>query len=320
MQQKKLLLIVNPRSGRKRYNDDMLEVGKVLGAGGYHVTVLNTGAHGDATDYARRFASDYDVVACRGGDGTFCEVLTGIMSLERKPPVGFIPAGTTNDLAATLRLPMTPHKAAQLIVDEQPRECDIGSINGRFFTYVASFGALTECSYAAPQSLKNKIGRFAYFYEAAKEIKDIHPIPIRAVIDGEVIEDDFVFGSISNSYTVGKVIHLRKNEVNLNDGKYEVLLAKNPGSVKGWSDMLTSVIKKDFDERYIKYCHASEIRIETRDGSPLPWTLDGEYGGDDSVSDIKILNNAFTMFRPAFEHEIIDEGEESEQQETQAAE
>ncbi len=298
MNQKKLLLIVNPRSGMRKYNDDMLEANYVFSKSEYSITVLNTGKHGDATDFAKRFANDYDVVVCRGGDGTFCEVLSGLMQLKHKPPVGFIPAGTTNDLAATLRLPMRPSKAAELIVSCKPMPHDIGCMNGQFFTYVASFGALTECSYAAPQSLKNKIGRLAYYLEGAKEIKDIHSIPIRAVVDGEIIEDEFVFGAISNSYSVGKIIMLDKSLVNFSDGKHEVILAKNPGTARGWFDMMTSVFKRDFDKRYIKVIQGSSIQIKTLDGQPLPWTLDGEFGGDCNDVDIEITKGAFNMFRP----------------------
>ena len=295
---KMLLMIINPRSGRNKINDDLLEATNIFGMEGYGITVLNTTKAGDATTYAREFGKDYDIVICRGGDGTFCEMMNGIMALDKKPLI---------DLGNTLGLPMKARKAAQLIVSEDALPYDIGKFNGKYFTYVASFGALTECSYAAPQSLKNKIGRFAYFYEAAKEIKDIHPIPMRVVVDGQVFESEYIFGSISNSYVIAKVIHLDKNIVCLNDGKFEVLLVENPKSVKGWTSTLTSALKRDFDERYIKLIKGSHIEIETLDGSPLPWTLDGEYGGDDNKVVIDIEKHAFNMFRPVQVNEDSDE-------------
>ncbi len=304
---KMLLLIINPRSGRNKLRDDLLEATNVFGMNGYGITVLNTTKAGDATEYARKYGKDYDIVVCRGGDGTFCEMMNGIMELENRPKIGYLPAGTTNDMGNTLGLPMKSGPAAKLITERDPLPYDIGKFNGKYFTYVASFGALTECSYAAPQSLKNKIGRFAYFYEAAKEIKDIHPIPIRCVVDGEVFEDEFIFGAISNSYVIAKVIYLDKNYVCLNDGKFEVLLVKNPKTAKGWASTITSALKKDFDERYIKLVQGSHIELETLDGSPLPWTLDGEYGGDDSKVVIDIEKHAFSMFRPPLTKECLDE-------------
>ncbi|MBO5858801.1 MAG: YegS/Rv2252/BmrU family lipid kinase [Clostridia bacterium] len=304
---KMLLMIINPRSGRNKINDDLLEATNIFGMEGYGITVLNTTKAGDATEYAREFGKDYDIVICRGGDGTFCEMMNGIMSLDKKPLIGYIPAGTTNDLGNTLSLPMKARKAAQLIVSEDALPYDIGTFNGKYFTYVASFGALTECSYAAPQSLKNKIGRFAYFYEAAKEIKDIHPIPLRVKVDDQVFEGEYIFGSISNSYVIAKVIHLDPELVCLNDGKFEVLLVENPRNVKGWATTLTSAVARKFDERYIKLVKGSHIEIETLDGSPLPWTLDGEYGGDDNKVVIDIKKHAFNMFRPVQKNEDTEE-------------
>ena len=300
-----LLMIINPRSGRNKVRDDLLEATNVFGMHGYGITVLNTTKAGDATEYAREFGKDYDIVICRGGDGTFCEMMNGIMSLSNRPQIGYMPAGTTNDMGNTLGLPLKSGKAAQLIVKENALPCDIGEFNGRFFTYVASFGALTECSYAAPQSLKNKVGRLAYYIEGAKEIKDIHPVPMRVTVDGKVFEGDYVFGAISNPYTIAKVIKLDQNYVCLNDGKFEVLLVENPKNIKGWASTITSALKKDFDERYIKLIQGSHIELEVLDGSPLPWTLDGEYGGDDNKVVIDVHKHAYNMFRPPLVNEMV---------------
>lgn len=302
---KMLLMIINPRSGRNKIRDDLLEATNVFGMHGYGITVLNTTKAGDATEYAREFGKDYDIVICRGGDGTFCEMMNGIMALENRPQIGYMPAGTTNDMGNTLGLPLKSGKAAQLIVKEKALPCDIGEFNGKFFTYVASFGALTECSYAAPQSLKNKVGRLAYYLEGAKEIKDIHPIPMRVTVDGQVFEGEYVFGAISNSYTIAKVIKLDTNYVCLNDGKFEVLLVQNPASIKGWASTITSALRRDFDERYIKLVQGSHIELKVLDGSPLPWTLDGEYGGDDNEVIIDVHKHAYKMFRPPLVNEMV---------------
>ncbi len=302
---KKLLLIINPCSGINKINDDLMDATAVFGAHGYEITIMHTAKTGDATDYAREHGSKYDIVVCRGGDGTFCEMMNGIMELENKPDIGYMPAGTTNEIANNLGLPARlSGKAAQLIVKETALPYDLATFNGRYFTYVASFGALTECSYATPQKLKNKIGRFAYFYEAAKEIKDIHSIPIRCVVDGIEIEDEFIFGAISNSYTVGKVIHLNRDDVCLNDGEFEIILAKNPGTVKGWAGLAGAVLKKNLDNPNIKYLKGKHIELETLDGSPLPWTLDGEYGGDDSKVVIDVHKHCFNFFRPPLINEM----------------
>ncbi len=306
MKNKKLLFIVNPRSGRNKFNDDLLEVTNIFGKKGYEMTVMTTEKSGDATEFAKRYGADYGMVVCRGGDGTFCETLNGLMTLETRPTVGFIPAGTTNDLANTLGLPTKPRQAAQMIVSENPLPNDLGEMNGRYFTYVASFGALTKCSYATSQSLKNKIGRLAYFYEGAKEVKDIKPIPMRIVCDGTVIEDEIIFGAVSNSYTVGKIIHLDRDMVVLNDGLFEAVFAFNPGNFGNFLKMFTGAMKSEFDEKYIKILQGKHIEIKTLDGSALPWTLDGEFGGNHSEVVIDVHEKAFKMYRPPLKHEMLD--------------
>ena len=301
---KKLLMIINPRSGRNKRNDDLSDALEVFSAHGYSVTVMNTTKSGDATEYAQKFGSDYDIVVCRGGDGTFCEMMNGIMTLDSKPEIGFVPAGTTNDLATTLGLSPNGEKASQLIVRETSRPCDLGVFNGRYFTYVASFGAFTKCSYATPQKLKNKIGRTAYFYEAAKEIKDIKPVPMRCVVDGVEFEGNFIFGSISNSYTVGKIIHLDEDTVCLNDGKYEVLFAEKPETLKGWAGLAECILKKNLDHKNVKFLQGSSVKIQTLDGSKIPWTIDGEFAGDVNTVEIEVCKHAFRMFRPPLLHEM----------------
>ena len=175
--------------------------------------------------------------------------------------------------------------------------------NGRYFTYVASFGAFTKCSYATPQKLKNKIGRLAYFYEAAKEIKDIKSVPMRCTVDGKVFEGKFMFGSISNSRTVGKVIHLDEKTVCLNDGKFEVLFAENPGTLKGWLGIGKCILSKNLEHKNVKFMQGSSVKIETLDGSKIPWTIDGEFAGNVSSVDLKVHKHAFNMYRPPLFHE-----------------
>lgn len=301
---KKLLMIINPCSGRNKRNDDLSDALRIFGAHGYTTTVLNTTKSGDATQFAKEHGAEYDIVVCRGGDGTFCEMMNGIMALDQKPRIGFIPAGTTNDLANTIGLSPVSEKAAKLIMHEAPRPSDLGCFNGRFFTYVASFGAFTKCSYATSQKLKNKIGRLAYFYGAAKDIKDIRPVPMKCTVDGVEYEGDYIFGSISNSYTVGKIIHMNEDTVCLNDGRFEVLLAKNPGSLKGWLEFGECILKKNFESEHLVFVQGTHVELQTLDGSKIPWTLDGEFGGDTDEVVLDVHKHAFRMFRPPLLHEM----------------
>ncbi len=300
---KKILIIKNPCSGRTGHGDNFKDILKTLGDHGYDVTVMNTTQAGDATEIAKNHGSSYDIVVCMGGDGTFCEMMNGIMTLESKPDIGFVPAGTTNDLANTIGLSSKNKEAVQTLVTEPARPCDLGSFNGRYFTYVASFGAFTRCAYATSQKLKNKIGRLAYFYGAAKDVKDIKSIPMRCVVDGVEFEGRFIFGSISNSLTVGKIIHLDEKTVCLNDGKFEVLFAENPGTLKGWLELARCVFTRNLNHKNIKLLQGSDITVETLDGSGIPWTIDGEFAGNVNSVKLEVCKHAFMMHRPPMFHE-----------------
>jgi len=300
---KTAMLIINPCSGKNRARKSPVDLAGVFGNNGYITTVYETKGTGDATELALKYASGYDMVVCRGGDGTFSEMLNGLMQLEKRPPIGFIPAGTTNELASTLGIPTDARTAAETIFDSDTYSNDIGLFNNsRYFTYVASFGAFSECSYAASQKLKNRIGRFAYFVESAKEIRDIRPIPLRVECDDFTEEGEYVIGSVSNSHSVGGIIKLDEKTVHLNDGKFEVFLGKNPGSVSAWKDTLVSIAKHDFDERYLKIIKTSKVRFSPLGNDEIPWSIDGEFGGNNKQVEISVVQNAYNIFRPVLKN------------------
>jgi len=298
MVSKKLLLIINPRSGRNKARNGLIDLANVFSNNGYIPTVFTTRGVGDATEIVMKHAHGFDLVVCRGGDGTFSEVLNGLMRIENKPPVGFVPAGTTNDLAATFGISLDPRRAAATIIKENALTNDIGIFNGRYFTSVATFGFLTESSYATSQDLKNRVGRLAYFMEATKEVKDIHAMHLRVKSGDFEEEGEYVFGAVSSAFTIGKIIKLDQRTVSLNDGLFEVVLAKHPGRVTGWRNMLWSVLNRTFDKRYINIFKTNSITMESLDGEEIPWSLDGEFGGYHTDVDITVIEKAYRLFRP----------------------
>lgn len=303
---KKALIIVNPCSGKNKTRNVYKDIDALFCRNNYTPTVMTTTRKGHASEIALEHACDYDLVVCRGGDGTFSEMLNGLMKLNEMPLIGYIPSGTTNELAVAFGISTHAKAAAETMFHSNPLPNDIGLFNGdKYFTYVASFGAFSRCSYAASQKLKNKIGRFAYFYESAKEFKDIRSIPMRVECDDFVEEGEYVIGSVSNSYSIGKIIKLDENEVCLNDGMFEVFLGKNPGSVSGWKDMLASIAKKKFDERYIRIIKTGKAKFTLLQEQAIPWSLDGEFGGNNKNVEIDVVQNAYNIISPKAEKETM---------------
>ena len=289
---------MNPCSGKKRANHVLADIIAVLNRGGFDVTVYMTAARGDAAQTAAQRAAEFDVVLCIGGDGTFNEVVSGLCASGSHTPVGYIPAGSTNDFANSLGLSKNMLHAARDVVDGVARPLDIGRFGDRYFSYIASFGAFTRASYATPQNLKNTLGHLAYLLAGVKELTAIRSRHLRLTLDdGTVLEDDYIFGAISNSTSVAGVLTLSSSLVDMSDGIFEVLLIREPKSLVELSDCVLALSTQEYNTPMLTL--ASAKRVEVEGAEDMSWTLDGEYadGGEHCV--IENLHNAIrVLVRP----------------------
>lgn len=272
---KRMLLIMNPISGQKKAAKLLPEIISLFNRANFEVITYLTGAPGDATRMAALRGSDVDLVVCSGGDGTFNETITGLLSRGVQVPVGYLPSGTTNDFAASLKLSTNPLKAAQDILEGQPVAYDVGKFGQRYFSYVASFGAFTQASYTTPQSVKNILGHAAYVLSGISELSQIRNEHVRMEIDGEIVEDDFLFGAISNATCVGGILTLDPRYVDLSDGLLEILLIRAPGSLMELHECIQALQTQDYNNcAMVTFRHARKVEVFA---SPdMPWTLDGE--------------------------------------------
>lgn len=293
---KKILLIVNPCAGRNKSRAGTFEIVDKFSKEDYEFAVHTTTCQGDATNIVREKTGESDIVVCCGGDGTLNETINGVMDLPNRVPIGYIPTGTTNDLATSLGLPSGIKNATDIIIDGHVNDYDIGLFNNRCFCYVASFGAFARSSYSTSQKLKNKFGYAAYLAAAVPQVFEIHSTKMRIEYDGGVIEDEFVFGAVSNSLSVGGFFKLPKDEVKFNDGVFEVLLVKK---IKPYQlfDILAKVRAQKYDGKQIILLKTSNLKIYSPD-EDVAWTLDGEFGGKHKKVDIHVLERAVRICSP----------------------
>ncbi len=291
---RKLLLIMNPCSGKKRANKVLAEIIGIFNRGGFAVTAYMTAARGDATRVAASLAGEFELVACVGGDGTLNEVVSGLHEAGLDTPIGYIPAGSTNDFASSIGLPKNLLEAARRIVSGQPRRLDIGSFNGRCFSYVASFGAFTRASYATPQGLKNALGHMAYLMAGVKELTSIRGTHMRfRLADGTELEDDYIFGAVSNSTSVAGVLTLSPELVDMNDGLFELLLIRKPHSLLELSDCVLALTTQEYHTPMLTMVSTSRVEIDCP--AELDWTLDGEYAEGQSHCVAENLHDAIRV-------------------------
>ena len=279
MDGKKLYFLFNPTSGKGRIREHLLEIVDIFTKAGYEVTVHPTQAQGDAQRLTEELADEYDLIVCSGGDGTLDEVVTGLIRSDSLTPVGYIPAGSTNDFAQSLQIPSNMVKAAETVVNGRAFPCDVGAFNDDTFIYVAAFGLFTDVSYQTNQRLKNIFGHAAYVMEGAKRLYDIPSYYLEVEVNGETIRDEFIYGMVSNSVSVGGVKNLMSQTVELDDGLFEVMLIRMPQNPLQLNEIMTNlVMPKSCDTPYIFICKTDHIEIRSEDA--VPWTLDGEFGGE----------------------------------------
>ena len=292
-----LLLIYNPTAGKGQLPDELAAVLDEFTKANWLVTAYPTQGKGDAVRAARELGPRFSRLVCAGGDGTLSETVTGLMQLEDPPILGYIPFGSTNDCAANLGLPRIPRQAAAIAAGQGvPRPSDIGKLNGRPFVYVAAFGAFTKVAYETPQDLKNTFGHLAYVMAGIASLPSITPYHLRIECDDQVLEDDFFYGMVCNTISVGGMKALPTDRVVLDDGLFEVILVRKPTSITDLTDSLQALIRQEPPQSgAVLSFHASHLKFTAE--KPIPWTLDGEYGGSHEINVVENCRQALTVMQ-----------------------
>lgn len=296
---KKLLFLYNPHAGKARLSESVPKVIQIFQNAGYLVTVYATTGPGDAIERTAELAGGFDHMVCAGGDGTLSEVITGLLNGGHQLPLGYIPAGSTNDFSRTLNLSGNPLLAAETAVRGTPQLCDIGTFNHTHFVYVAAFGVFTSVSYATPQEVKNIFGHTAYIMEGIKSLAEITSYHMHILFDGQELDGQFVYGMVSNSTSVGGFQGLMNQDVILDDGLFEVMLVKAPKSIADLNGIIASLLSHTPNDNVIAF-QARQLEFQSAD--EIPWTLDGEFGGSHCVTRISNECSAVTIMRNADEH------------------
>ena len=290
-----MLFVMNPYAGTRKANRQLADILGVFNRAGFRVETYMTQFQGDGQQIVRERAAEVDVVVCCGGDGTFNETVSGLLSSGADTPIGYIPAGSTNDFAASLGLTGGFTELAERIVKGTPTPIDVGSFGARYFTYVASFGAFTRASYSAPQNIKNALGHTAYLLEGIQELSQIRKVRVKMEMDERTVEDEFLFGAICNSTSLGGVLTLDPKQVDLSDGKFEVLLVRMPRDLSEIKECIQAVQKQKYNCKMITFQSTSTVKITAP--PDMPWTLDGEREDGHWQAEVKNLHHAIRLLK-----------------------
>jgi YegS/Rv2252/BmrU family lipid kinase len=295
--EKKLLFFVNPNAGKEGIRAHLMDAIHRFTAGGYAVTVHSTQGPAELTEYLAAHGGEYDLVVSCGGDGTLNETVNGLMALDPKPLLGYIPGGSVNDFASSLHIPKSIPEAVDTILTGKPFDCDLCRFNGKYFTYVAAFGAFTAVSYETPHASKAVLGRTAYVLEGIKSLSDIRPIPVQVTHAGGSIETEVLYGMVSNGTSVGGFKLSTEGTVRVDDGLSEIVLVRKLNNMLEYNNMLAAFVARDFGNEKYFYCfHTNQATFTFP--TPVSWTLDGEYGGTVTEARVENLPLAFRVMVP----------------------
>ena len=295
----KMLFIYNPRAGKAQIRSNLLDIIDTFVKAGYEVTAYPTQAAGDAVIAVQERREGYDIVACSGGDGTLDEVVSGMMKCDRKLPIGYIPAGSTNDFASSLGIPKSMIKAADVVVEGRDYACDIGVFNQDHFIYVAAFGIFTDVSYATKQDAKNVLGHAAYLIEGVRRLPSVRSYPLKITCNDQVIEGEFLYGMVTNSYSVGGFRGITGQDILLDDGLFEVTLIRKPSNPLDLNNIILALVDKRVKSEHIHTFKTSRLIVESEEA--ISWTLDGEFGGEHHRAVIENRQQVLTIRVPAAE-------------------
>ncbi len=278
---KRLFFVYNPKAGKAQIRNKLADILDIFAQEGYEITVVPTQKRDDARAAVAGRSGDYDLVVCSGGDGTLDEVVTGMIQSGFRTPIGYIPAGSTNDFGGSISLPKNMVRAARTAMRGRVFQCDIGTFRyddvEDVFVYIAAFGLFTDVSYETGQEMKNVLGHMAYLLEGVKSLPGIRSSHIKVSWDGKTLEDDFIFGMITNSFSVGGFKNITGKNVKLDDGLFEVTLIKMPRNPLELSNIMISLLNRDIDTDAMHCFRTAELTLESK--VPVAWTLDGENGG-----------------------------------------
>lgn len=290
---KKLLFVMNPRAGMRKANKVLPEILGIFNQYGYDVHVHITQGQGDGEAVVTQRAGEMDLVVCCGGDGTFNETVSGILKSGAKVPIGYIPAGSTNDFAVSLGLKNTPLAAAKQIMEGTETPYDVGCFGGRHFTYVASFGLFTKASYSTPQNMKNALGHTAYLLEGITELAQLKKHPVKVELENEVLSGEYLFGAISNSTSLGGVLTLDPSQVDMADGLFEILLVRMPKDLLELTECIAAIQKHSYNSKIMTFRTAKKVTVHAQMG--MDWTLDGEREPGHETIEVENLHHAILL-------------------------
>ncbi|MBR0419963.1 MAG: YegS/Rv2252/BmrU family lipid kinase [Erysipelotrichaceae bacterium] len=286
----KLLLLINPHSGLRNSKAKLIDVMDIFCAHGYNISVYVTQKKNDAYEYLMKSRTNYDLICVFGGDGTMNEVTNALMKKENKPLLGYFPSGTMNDFGSNFDLGTDFVDIAKRICEGKEYGFDVGSFNGRYFNYVAAFGAMCDVPFTTKRDAKEALGNIAYILEGIGKLAEIKKHSIRYWVNDKEYKKDILFGLVYSGNRVAGMELTSKKKSRIDNGLFNVMIVDYVPTIFDAPDIFSTLLQGN---RFIHNYHTDHIVIEC--DKDLVWTLDGEEAKVKDKVDITIYNKALKL-------------------------
>jgi diacylglycerol kinase (ATP) len=295
----KARVIINPSSGGGTYDPDRLREE----LSGFELDWVETEGSEDAKEAAGELHDGLLIVV--GGDGTINDVVNGLgnAGFPEGVTLALLPAGTGNDLAATLAVPENPGEAEGVIRQNRVRSLDVARVRSdgvgeRFFVNVATGGLGAEISDANDENFKSKWGKLSYLRASLEVARDFDVREVMLYLDGEERRVRAVNMAIGNCRYAGGGWPAAPR-ANPEDGLLDVVVIEDLGLQEILALAPSALAKSDYlDKDGVYFKRAREVRVETQPG--LEFTVDGEVIGDDPAEFVVIPRALKVIVGPGY--------------------
>ncbi|PPA71130.1 lipid kinase [Jeotgalibacillus proteolyticus] len=290
------MLIYNGNAGQKEVDKILAQIIGPLSLSIPNLTLLQTQKPGDAEHFCRQHGEEVDLIIALGGDGTVHECINGIAPLDRRPAFSIIPAGTCNDLARSLQIPLNIKQAAALITEGGIEAgIDIVQSNERYFGNFWGTGLIAQASENIDQDSKGMFGRFSYYVSALKTFSDPSRFSFEIEYDGQMLKDEAVMLLILNGRSIGAT-EFPLSSIQLNDGLVDIMVVKEAGFPL-FKEIISAKTTVDWeqDKETIDHFQASSIAVSIPSSQLID--LDGEHYDGDTFR-INVLKEHIRVVKP----------------------
>lgn len=287
---KKVFLIVNPVSGDIDKEDMIHAVQQKLYAINASLNIYRTTGENDREAIKNRVSNnDFDRIIIAGGDGTIKLVAEALM--EKKVPMGIIPVGSANGLAANLGIPADLNTQLKIALGGHVTNMDILNIDNEVCLHISDLGVNAELIKNYQNSKVR--GKLGYLLQSVPTLMySKYPFEFEIELENETLYKEGILLAFANAKKYGTGANVNP-EGRIDDGVFEILIYKNFDIPQ-----ILNTLKNEtnVDAGFVEIIPVKKARVICK--KPVACQVDGEYMGEKKEVNVNIITHKLPIMSP----------------------